>query len=62
MNLREAESAIAEILKQLETDTGCVVDSVQIHSVEITGLMDDRPKHQQSVCIETHRLPGHQWG
>jgi hypothetical protein len=62
VNINEAESAIADILRQLETDTDCVIDTVSLVDVEVTKLNDDRRQFLRRVLIETHRLPGSLWG
>jgi hypothetical protein len=61
MNARQAEGAIARILQQLETDSGEVVDRVEMVDVEVTRLEDTRPQMWREVSIKTRRLPGHQW-
>lgn len=61
MKTREAETAIAKILRQLESDTDLVIDRVELVDVEVTAMQDSRPMMWREVSIKTHRLPGHQW-
>ena len=62
MDQAQAEKQIAQILCQLETEQGVLVDSVSINDVEVTRFEDNRRQNQRTICIETHRLPGHNWG
>lgn len=61
MTLSEAQSEIAKILRQLESDTDCVVKDIGCMSIEKTTVGDDRPKFQMMVVIELERLPGRDW-
>lgn len=61
MNLEDAESAIAQILRDLERDTDCIVDSLQFEDIEVTRLDDDRRQFRRRVRIQLTRLPGHGW-
>jgi len=56
-----AECEIAEILAQLERDTGSIVTDIDIKSIEVTSMQDDRRMLQQRVVIELERLPGTCW-
>ena len=62
MDQSQAEKQIAQILCQLETEQGVVIDRVTLRDIEVTGFEDKAPQYQRHVCIETHRLPGHNWG
>lgn len=61
MNTREAEIKIAKILKDLETETDCIVNSVSLMDIEVTNIGDDRKKMVRSVMIGLERLPGTLW-
>ena len=56
-----AEREIAAILAQLERDTGSIVTDIEITSIEITTMRDDRRMLQQRVLIELQRMPGTCW-
>lgn len=59
--ITEAERKIAAILKQLEVDTGNVVDTVELEDMEATTMGSDRREYVRKVVITTHRLPGNHW-
>ena len=61
MTPKDAERAVARILRQLEADTDLVIDRVELVDVEVTAMQDSRPMMWREVSIKTHRLPGHQW-
>ena len=61
MNIKEAEKAIAETLKQLEIDTESLVESVGVNDTEVTTFSDDRQQIQRRVVIELRRSPGSNW-
>ena len=56
-----AEREIAAILGQLERDTGSIVTDIEIKSIEVTSMQDDRRMLRQRVVIELERLPGTCW-
>lgn len=60
--LSQAERDIAKILQQLELDIDCVVDTVTLKDIDITNIDSDRTVLSRRVLIETHRLPGANWG
>ena len=61
MTPKDAERAVARILRQLEADTDLVIDRVELVDIEVTAMQDSRPMMWREVSIKTHRLPGHQW-
>jgi hypothetical protein len=56
-----AEREIAAILAQLERDTGSIATDIDIKSIEVTTMQDDRRMLQQCVLVELERLPGTCW-
>lgn len=58
----EAELQCAAILAQLETETGCLVEGLRLHGIDVTGLSNNRQQLLQSVVISLRRVPGHEWG
>ncbi|WP_289105845.1 hypothetical protein [uncultured Halomonas sp.] len=61
MDIQEAQKTIAATLKQLEIDSDVVVRGISLHTIEVTAFGDDKRRFQQSVVIETERLPGNNW-
>jgi hypothetical protein len=61
MDLKQATNDIAEILKQLEIDTGQLVKGIALETTEITGLTDTVRVFGQLVVIDLERIPGNQW-
>jgi hypothetical protein len=59
--LTVAEREIAAILAQLERDTGSIATDIDIKSIEVTTMQDDRRMLQQCVLVELERLPGTCW-
>lgn len=62
MDIEDAEREIANILKRLEQETDCIVDSVSLDDIDVTNMDSERPTIERTVTIETHRLPGNSWG
>lgn len=56
-----AEVAIAGILRDLEADTGQLVESLELQTVEVTSIDDVRQHYQMGIRIGLKRLPGHDW-
>jgi hypothetical protein len=52
---------IGRLLAQLETDTGGLVERIEIFSIETTCHTDKRPQLQQRVSITLRRTPGTRW-
>jgi hypothetical protein len=61
MTLDQAERAIADVLRRLEIDTGCVVDAISTTDIEVTTVEDERRQVRRRVVIELKRLPGQSW-
>lgn len=59
--ITRATRAINQALSQLEKETGQVVDSIQLSSVDVTRLDSTRQMLSRSVRIELKPLPGSQW-
>lgn len=59
--ITEAERKIASVLAEIESDTGMVLDTLEIKDIEVTQFTDDRPQWLRSVYIEMKRLPGTRW-
>lgn len=57
----KAQNEIAAILAKLETDTGSVVDRLEVRDIEVTNIDSVREEWVRSVIIEMKRLPGTQW-
>jgi hypothetical protein len=60
--INAAEVAVGKLLATLETETGMVLDSLIVHSIDVTSHEDERRQLLRRVRIEMHRLPGSQWG
>lgn len=56
-----AEIAIATILAELEHDTGCSVQNLEIKSIEVTQMQDERPRFMRFVHITLNEKPGCGW-
>lgn len=56
-----AEKEIARVLAKLESDTGMVLETIDVRDIEVTTLGDDRPQWLRRVAIEMKRLPGTRW-
>lgn len=61
MNTNEASAKIAAILRDLERDSGCVVEGLRIDRLEVTTYKDPGQRFLCTVVIELHRLPGQEW-
>ena len=59
--IADAESKIGAILRDLELQTGLLVNALSLRSVDITRASDNRPVHSRVVEIETFRVPGNEW-
>ena len=56
-----AEKEISEILKNLEINTGTVLNSICVKDVNMTSIEDERPQLIRRVLIEVLRQPGTKW-
>lgn len=59
--IEEASIKIGIILKDLEENTGDLVDSISVESVEITNISSIRQEYKLRVRIDMTRRTGHQW-
>lgn len=57
-----AEKEIAGILARLESDTGMVLENIELRDIEVTTFGDFRQELLRSVTLEMKRLPGTRWG
>lgn len=58
---RHCERQIAALLARLEGLTGCYVDGVHIHNVNITTVADPVRVQSRRVVIDLKRAPGSHW-
>lgn len=58
--VRNAENEIASILKNLESRTGMLVESICIMNLDMSDFVS-APKMQRQVKIDLQRIPGTQW-
>lgn len=56
-----AEQKIAEILAQLERDTGTIIEEISIVDVDATQIQDTRTQLLRRVVIELRPMPGTRW-
>lgn len=56
-----AEQEIAKVLQDLEADTGCLVENLEIIDVDATRLDDERQRIVKTVRIHLFQLPDHEW-
>ena len=56
-----AEEEIGWLLKELEQETGAVVESIELVDLDVTTIEMDRPKVRRSVSISMKRIPGTEW-
>lgn len=59
--IRVAETAINQVLKNLEMGTGQLVDRLELVKIDTTRMMDDRQRLNIGVRIHLIRSPGHDW-
>lgn len=55
------ERQIAFLLADLEKRTGCYVEGLAIHSIEVTKLSSVAPEYLRRVEVDLRRQPGSQW-
>jgi len=58
----EAEKEIAEILARFESESGTLIESIELQDTEVTTFTDDRPQWMRRVVVGWKRLPGTRWG
>lgn len=56
-----AEAAIGKILADLEAKTGVWVERVDVESVDVTRIRDDRPRLMRTARIVSKARPGSDW-
>jgi hypothetical protein len=57
----EAERKIGAILRDLEVQTGSVVEAVELRDIETTRMESERQEFQRRVVVDLKRLPGTNW-
>jgi len=60
--LCQAEREIATILQRLETETGSVVNAIEVVDIEVTNFSSTRDEWERRVLVELKRPPGTRWG
>lgn len=59
--IEQARREITRILRDLEIETGEVVEDIHVRDVDITCVDDDRQQAIRFLCIEMRRQPGMRW-
>jgi len=57
----KAELAIAAVLRDLEIETGTIVDRIWIEVIDITSVRDDRQQLLRRVSMDLRPMPGSKW-
>ena len=57
----KAEPAIAAVLRDLEIETGTLVERIWIEGIDITSVRDERQQLLRRVSMELRPLPGSKW-
>lgn len=57
----ESVRKINTILEQLEKDTGCIVERLELLDVDVTNMGDSRQQLQRTVRIDLKPQPGTHW-
>jgi hypothetical protein len=57
----EVERKIAMLLSDLEKRTGCYVDGLNVHNIEITNISSRSPEYLRRVEVDLRRQPGSRW-
>ncbi len=55
------ERQISFLLAELEKRTGCYVETLAIHSIEVTKVSSAAPEYLRRVEVDLRRQPGSQW-
>lgn len=58
---QKAAATIANLLRDLEIETGRIVSDLNLHEIDVTSISDPGPRRIMTVTIGLHRLPGHLW-
>ena len=59
--VKTAERQIASILADLEKRTGCYIDGLAVHNVEVTHMLSRAPEYARRVAVDLRRQPGSHW-
>ena len=59
--VQAVERQIAFLLADLEKRTGCYVEALSIHSIEVTKVSSVAPEYLRRVEVDLRRQPGSQW-
>lgn len=59
--VEKAEREIAKVFASLETETGCIVKSIELTSKECTNINSTAQEMLMAVSVEIERPPGHHW-
>jgi|WetSurMetagenome_2_1015567.scaffolds.fasta_scaffold68450_5 hypothetical protein len=57
----EAASKINIILEQLEKDTNCIVENVNLNKINVSSLDSECCCHLVGINIELRGAPEHRW-
>ena len=57
----DVQKQIARLLADLERRTGCYVDGLALHNIEVTRLSSLAPEYQRRVEVDLRRQPGSNW-
>ena len=55
------EKQIAALLADLEKRTGCYVDGLALHNIEVTNVSSQAPEFMRRVEVDLRRQPGSRW-
>jgi hypothetical protein len=59
--VEQTQQRIAAVLADLERQTGCYVDGLEVVSLEITTERSTAPEFLRRVEIDLRRAPGSRW-
>ena len=59
--VKTAERQIASILADLEKRTGCYIEGLAVHNVEVTHISSPAPEYARRVAVDLRRQPGSHW-
>lgn len=57
----DVERKIAMLLSDLEKRTGCYVDGLNVHNIEVTSISSRAPEFMRRVEVDLRRQPGSRW-
>ena len=55
------EVQIAALLADLEKRSGCYVDGLAVHNIEVTSMSSVAPEYVRRVEVDLRRAPGSLW-